>query len=258
MAAWGLYELFCGGEGAVVCVVAVDERQAGIIFGIARRMVELDGELTSRCQIFKERLVIPARDAQFHCLPAEPKRLEGLDYTLAILDEAGVANRDSYEVLTLAQGKRERSTLVAIGTPGPDPNNQVLADLCGTMPPSTPTTSRWCGASFRPPASRTTRLTARTAGSWPTPPLMTSYTATPCTPCCHRRPARRRSGEQGCASSPPILTARSSPLVCGMACRPTSRSRTAPRWLWPSMVRTPTTPPRCCWALCRPNRTSMC
>lgn len=129
MAAWSLYELFCGGEGAVMCVVAVDERQAGIIFGIARRIVELDGELTSRCQIFKERLVIPARDAQFHCLPAEPKRLEGLDYTLAILDEAGVANRDSYEVLTLAQGKRERSTLVAIGTPGPDPNNQVLADL---------------------------------------------------------------------------------------------------------------------------------
>jgi hypothetical protein len=60
----------------------------------------LDGQLASRCQIFKERLVIPARDAQFHCLPAEPKRLEGLDYTLAILDEAGVANADSYEVLT--------------------------------------------------------------------------------------------------------------------------------------------------------------
>ena len=34
-----------------------------------------------------------------------------------------------YEVLTLAQGKREHSTLIAIGTPGPDPNNQVLADL---------------------------------------------------------------------------------------------------------------------------------
>lgn len=129
VAALGLYNLFEGGEGAVVCVVAVDERQAGIVFGIARRMVELDDELASRCQVFKERLVIPGRDAQFHCLPAEPKRLEGLDYTLAILDEAGVANRDSYEVLTLAQGKRERSTLVAIGTPGPDPNNQILADL---------------------------------------------------------------------------------------------------------------------------------
>jgi phage terminase large subunit-like protein len=129
VAAYGLYRLFFGGEGAVVCVVAVDERQAGIVFGIARRMVELDDELASRCQIFEERLVIPVRDAQFHCLPAEPKRLEGLDYTLAILDEAGVANRDSYEVLTLAQGKRERSSLICIGTPGPDPHNNVLADL---------------------------------------------------------------------------------------------------------------------------------
>ncbi|POX82190.1 terminase [Mycobacterium kansasii] len=129
MAAWGLYELFTGGEGATVCVVAVDERQAGIVFGIARRMVELNDQLESRCQVFKERLVIPVRDAQFHCLPAEPKRLEGLDYTLAILDEAGVANRDSYEVLTLAQGKRERSTLVCIGTPGPNLDDQVLLDL---------------------------------------------------------------------------------------------------------------------------------
>ena len=129
MAALGLYEFFEGGEGSVVCVVAVDERQAGIIFGIARRMVELDEDLSSRCQIFKERLYIPATDSYFHCLPAEAKRLEGLDYSMAILDEAGVANRDSYEVLTLAQGKRERSTLVCIGTPGPDPNNQVLRDL---------------------------------------------------------------------------------------------------------------------------------
>ena len=129
VAAHGLYKLFLGGEGAVVCVVAVDERQAGIVFGVARRMVELDDELSSRCQVFKERLHIPVRDAQFHCLPAEPKRLDCLDYSLAILDEAGVANRDSYEVLTLAQGKREQSTLIAIGTPRPDPNNQVLVDL---------------------------------------------------------------------------------------------------------------------------------
>lgn len=128
-AAWGVYELFEGGEGATVCVVAVDERQAGIVFNIARRMVELDEDLASRCQVFKERLYIPNTDSTFHCLPAEPKRLEGLDYTLAILDEAGVANRDSYEVLTLAQGKREQSTLVCIGTPGPNLEDQVLLDL---------------------------------------------------------------------------------------------------------------------------------
>lgn len=129
MAAWGVYELFMGPEGANVVVVAVDERQAGIVFGIARRMVELDETLSARCQTFKDRLVIPGRNAEFHCLPAEPKRLEGLDYTLAILDEGGVVSRDTYEVLTLAQGKRERSSLVVIGTPGPNPHDNVLADL---------------------------------------------------------------------------------------------------------------------------------
>lgn len=129
VAALGLRELFEGGEGATVCVVAVDERQAGIVFSIARRMVELNEELSGRCQVYKERLYVPQTDSSFVCLPAEPKRLEGLDYSLAILDEGGVVSRDSYEVLTLAQGKRETSTLIVIGTPGPDPNNMVLADL---------------------------------------------------------------------------------------------------------------------------------
>ncbi|MGN7779021.1 terminase TerL endonuclease subunit [Mycolicibacterium sp. 22603] len=129
MAAWGLYELFEGGEAATICVVAVDERQAGIIFGIANRMVELDEHMARRVVVYKERLEIPSRGAEFHVLPAEPKRLEGLNYSLAVLDEAGVANRDSYEVLTLAQGKRLRSTLVCIGTPGPKLDDQVLLDL---------------------------------------------------------------------------------------------------------------------------------
>jgi phage terminase large subunit-like protein len=129
LAAWGVYELFTGGENAVIVVVAVDERQAGIVFSIARRMAELHPDLASRVQFFKEKLVIPSRNAEFVVLPAEPKRLEGLNYSLAILDEAGVAGRDSYEVLTLAQGKRLRSTLVAIGTPGPNLADQVLLDL---------------------------------------------------------------------------------------------------------------------------------
>lgn len=129
VAALGVYELFTGGEGASVVVVAVDERQAGIVFGIARRMCELNDDLASRCQIFRDRLFIPNTDSTFVCLPAEPKRLEGLDYSLAILDEAGVVSRDSYETLTLAQGKRPRSTLICIGTPGPNLDGQVLADL---------------------------------------------------------------------------------------------------------------------------------
>ena len=122
LAALGIWELFFGGEGASVVIVAVDARQAGIIYNIGRRLVELSPELEKRCQIGKEKLYIPARDATFECLPAEPKRLEGLDFSLCLLDEAGVVDRATYEVLTLAQGKREVSTLIAIGTPGPRPH----------------------------------------------------------------------------------------------------------------------------------------
>lgn len=128
-AALGLYDLFMGEEGASVVVAAVDERQSRIVYNTAVRMVELDEELSARCHVYKDRIVVPERGATFQALPAEPKRLEGLNFTLAILDEGGVVSRDTYEVLTLAQGKREQSTLIVIGTPGPDPHDNVLADL---------------------------------------------------------------------------------------------------------------------------------
>jgi hypothetical protein len=128
VAALGLHELMTGGEGATVVVVAVDERQAGIVFGIARRMVELNEELADRVQVYKDRLVVPSRGASFQCLPSTPAGLEGLDYTLAICDEIGVADPLAWETLALAQGKRERSTLIGIGTPGTRPDN-VLARL---------------------------------------------------------------------------------------------------------------------------------
>jgi phage terminase large subunit-like protein len=128
VAALGLYELMTGGEGATVIVAAVDERQAGIVFGIARRMVELCPNLESRIQVFKDKLVVPSRGASFQCLPSTPASLEGLDYSLAICDEIGRQDPETWQVIALAQGKRERSTLIGIGTPGPRPDN-VLAQL---------------------------------------------------------------------------------------------------------------------------------
>ena len=129
VAALGLYDLMLGEEGASVVVAATDERQAGIVFKTAARMVELSEDLSSRVQVFKDRLYVPERGASFVCLPAEPRRLEGLDPTFAILDEIGVISRDVYEVVALASGKRATSTLLGIGTPGPDPTDSVLTDM---------------------------------------------------------------------------------------------------------------------------------
>ena len=102
VAALGLYDLMLGEEGSTVVVAATDERQASIVFRTAARMVELHPELAGRVQVYKTELRVPGRGASFQCLPAEPKRFEGLDYTLAILDEIGVIGRDTYEVVNLA------------------------------------------------------------------------------------------------------------------------------------------------------------
>jgi phage terminase large subunit-like protein len=129
VAALGLYDLLLGAEGASVVVAATDERQAGLCFRTAARMVELNEDLAARVQVYQDRLAVPARGAWFHVLPAVPKRLEGLDPTLAILDEVGVIDREVYEVVSLASGKRESSLVLGIGTPGPDPDNSVLLDM---------------------------------------------------------------------------------------------------------------------------------
>ena len=58
-----------------------------------------------------------------------PKRLEGLDFTLAIVDEAGRVDQEVYEVVALATGKQGLSMVLAIGTPGPELENTVLGRL---------------------------------------------------------------------------------------------------------------------------------
>lgn len=89
-------------------VAATDERQAGIVFGTARRMVELDEALTSRVQVYGSWRPSVAHHSK--SLPAEPKRLEGLDFTTAIRDEIGVVSRETTRLWPWRQGKRETST----------------------------------------------------------------------------------------------------------------------------------------------------
>jgi phage terminase large subunit-like protein len=92
-------------------------------------MVELHPALARRVQPYADHLAVPARGASFQVLPAVPKRLEGLDYTLPILDEAGRIDRDVFEVVPLASGKQRASVVLAIGTPGPELAATVLGGL---------------------------------------------------------------------------------------------------------------------------------
>lgn len=129
MAAWMIYELFCGPEGNQLVCVAVDERQSHLLFETAAEMVRLSPALSSRCVIFRDRLEVPGKRSTFTALPAEAKRLEGLgNFSLAVADEVGVIARETWQTLLLGLGKVDNATVVGIGTPSAS-EDSVLADL---------------------------------------------------------------------------------------------------------------------------------
>jgi phage terminase large subunit-like protein len=94
-----------------------------------KRVVELHPGLEARVQQSADALTVPSRGSSFQVLPAVAKRLEGLDFTLAIVDEAGRVDQEVYEVVSLATGKQRASVVLAIGTPGPELEQTVLGRL---------------------------------------------------------------------------------------------------------------------------------
>lgn len=111
-------------EGAEVYALAGDERQARVVWNIARRMVELSPELRAVIQIYKDRLVHEATDSVFEPLSAEADLRQGLNPSLVVLDEVHVQRDDRlWEAMSQAMGARRRPLLLGITTPGHDPES---------------------------------------------------------------------------------------------------------------------------------------
>lgn len=120
-AALAVYHLF--GERIAspqVLCIASDERQAGIVFGLARRMIELEPRLAERCHIYRDHIKVPHNDGEMRPLPAQAAALQGYDPTFSVCDEVHVMPDDVWEAVTLAAGKRPESLTFAISTPGGD------------------------------------------------------------------------------------------------------------------------------------------
>jgi phage terminase large subunit-like protein len=117
----GLYGLLGDGVmGAQVPIIASDKRQAGIIQRTARRMVELDEELSAQVQVYHDYLYVPRTDSVLQALPAELAALQGWDPSMGIIDELHVVTTDVYESIAARAGKRDRSLLLALSTPPRD------------------------------------------------------------------------------------------------------------------------------------------
>lgn len=123
MAALGLADLYLERWQPQVPIIATKVQQAKkACYDVAVRMVELNPELDDRANIYKAfggaMVATPFNGGEMFPFASDVDGLQGLDPTLALVDEMGFISPESWEALKLAGGKRERSLVAGLGTTG--------------------------------------------------------------------------------------------------------------------------------------------
>jgi phage terminase large subunit-like protein len=114
-----LYGLLLGPAGGEIYSCAGDRDQARIVFETAKRMVQLDPELSEHIKIFRDSMEVPSTGSRYRVLSADASSAEGLSPTLTIFDELHVQpNSRLWDTMTLGSGARKNAMTLAITTAG--------------------------------------------------------------------------------------------------------------------------------------------
>ena len=114
-----LYGLVLEGEGAEVYSCAADRDQAKLVFGAAKRTVEMDPELSGILKLYRDVIEYPKTGSVYRALSSEAYTKEGLSPTLVLADELHAwPNRDLYDVMALAMGARVDPLMLIVTTAG--------------------------------------------------------------------------------------------------------------------------------------------
>lgn len=118
-----LWSLYCGDDGGEVYSVAGDREQARITFGAARRMIEMNAELSSMSRVFRDAIEFTSTGSVWRVLSSDAPLKEGLSPTMVLVDEVHVINEDLWNVMALAGGSRKEPLMVGITTAGARTNS---------------------------------------------------------------------------------------------------------------------------------------
>lgn len=130
----GLHGLYLGPAGAEVYSCAGDKEQARLAFGAAKRMVELDPELSALTKIYKDVLEVPESGSVYRVVSSDAPLKEGLSPTLVVFDELHVQpNDDLWSVMNLGSGARAEALVLAITTAGVRKWSDGQDSLCYRM-----------------------------------------------------------------------------------------------------------------------------
>jgi len=126
-----LWSLFLGDAGGEVYSAAGTRDQARIVFGAARRMVELDEELSGTAKVYRDAIEVPASGSVYRVLSREAGASEGLSPTFVVFDEVHVQPDDElWNVMQLGAGARREPMLLGITTAGARTDAHGRDSLC--------------------------------------------------------------------------------------------------------------------------------
>jgi phage terminase large subunit-like protein len=143
LAVWALFDDDATGAPQVPIVATTIGQAIRSCYGVAVSMIKAEPELLRRSLIYTgiatPRVVVPANEGELFPIASDPEGLQGLDPSLAIMDEIGFQPVGAWESLRLATGKRDRSLVVGVGTPGLDRENALyhvrnLIRQAGSLP----------------------------------------------------------------------------------------------------------------------------
>jgi phage terminase large subunit-like protein len=130
LAVWALFDDDETGAPQVPIVAMTLAQAIRSCYGVAVAMIKAEPELLRRALIYTgigtSRIVVPATGGEMFPISNDPDGLQGLDPSLAIVDEIGFQPIESWDSLKMGAGKRARSLIVGVGTPGFDRDNALF------------------------------------------------------------------------------------------------------------------------------------
>ncbi|MEV5943657.1 terminase large subunit [Streptomyces sp. NPDC051994] len=129
-----LYGLAFGPAGGEVYSIAADKEQARIVFGTAKKMIDLEPEFASYFKTYRDAIEMPSTGSVYRVLSSEAFTKEGLNPHLTVADEVHAQpNRELWDTLSLASGARVEPLMVGITTAGVKSDTTGRDSLCYSM-----------------------------------------------------------------------------------------------------------------------------
>jgi phage terminase large subunit-like protein len=127
-AAIGLERICRGDDYAKVDVVATKEDQARKLLGAVEQFIESNARLAELCALYTSDGIIEYRPtgSRMEVHPRKLSALQGLNFSLALVDEVGFLPAEVVMALLARLPKRPDARLVGFGTPGFDEGASIL------------------------------------------------------------------------------------------------------------------------------------